>query len=43
MSILQKQNYQDKFDTVIATEGIEHLPNLWDELKNIMEVLTHEG
>ena len=40
---LAKQNYQDKFDAVIATEVIEHLPNLWDELKNIMEVLTHDG
>ncbi len=40
---LNEQNYQDKFDAVIATEVIEHLPNLWDELKNIMEVLTHNG
>ncbi len=40
---LKEQNYQDKFDAVIATEVIEHLPNLWNELKNIMEVLTHDG
>ena len=40
---LAKHNYQNKFDTVIATEVIEHLPNLWDELKNIMGVLTNDG
>ena len=40
---LAKHNFQNKFDTVIATEVIEHLLNLWDELNNIMEVLTHNG
>ena len=28
---------------VIATEVIEHLPNLRQELQNIMGVLTHDG
>ena len=40
---LANHNYQNMFDTVIATEVIEHLPNLWDELKNIMGVLTNDG
>ena len=40
---LANHNYQNMFDTVIATEVIEHLPNLWDELKSIMGVLTNDG
>ena len=40
---LANHNCQNMFDTVIATEVIEHLPNLWDELKNIMGVLTNDG
>ncbi len=40
---LKDQVYSHGFDTVIAVEVFEHLPNLWEEINEIEKVLTHDG
>ncbi len=40
---LKDQNYPFLFDAVIAIEVIEHLPNVWEEFKEIEKVLKPEG
>ena len=40
---LKDQNYSSKFDVVIAVEVIEHLPEPWEELNEIENVLAPDG
>jgi 2-polyprenyl-3-methyl-5-hydroxy-6-metoxy-1,4-benzoquinol methylase len=40
---LKDQQYPFLFDVVVAIEVIEHLPNVWEELKQIEKVLEPEG
>lgn len=40
---LKEQNYSYKFNTVVAVEVVEHLPNLWEEINEIKKVLTENG
>lgn len=41
--LLKDQNYSYKFDVVVGVEVIEHLPNMWEELKEIENHLSHDG
>ncbi len=40
---LKDQNFSCTFDVVVAVEVIEHLPGLWQELKQIERVLDQDG
>lgn len=40
---LKDQNYPHKFDVVVGVEVIEHLPNMWEELKEIERYLSNNG
>jgi len=40
---LKDQNYSRGFDVIIAVEVIEHLLNLWEELKELDKVLVEGG
>ncbi len=40
---LKDQKYFHKFDVIVGVEVIEHLPNLWDELREMEKVLAPGG
>ncbi|MFQ5432369.1 MAG: class I SAM-dependent methyltransferase [Nitrospinota bacterium] len=40
---LKDQNYPQKFEVVVGVEVIEHLPDMWDELKEIKRNLSADG
>lgn len=40
---LKDQNFSQEFDVILAIEVIEHLPNLWEELKELNKVLVEGG
>ncbi len=40
---LKAQSYPHKFDAIIGVEVIEHLPNLWEELREMEKVLAPAG
>ena len=40
---LKDQKYPHKFDAVVGVEVIEHLPNLWEELREMEKVLAPGG
>ena len=40
---LKDQDYSSPFDAVVSVEVIEHLPDLWSELRQLEKILSPEG
>lgn len=40
---LKDQKYPHKFDAIVGVEVIEHLPNLWEEMREMEKVLAPGG